>query len=122
MPFYIFINPETEEEKEILQKMDDLHVYVDENGLEWKRVYTPTNFSIDGKVNPMSDKDFLSKTENKKYNMGDIQDKSKELSEQRKQKYGYDPIQKKWFEDYSKKRRGRKHPNDPSVGGQSIEV
>ena len=117
MPFYLYVNPETQEHKEVLQKMTEPHVYVDENGLEWQRVFTPANFSIDGNINPMSSKEFLSKTDGKDYTMGDIQDKSKEMSEARKEKYGYDPVQKKWFQDYSKKRKGRKHPNDPSAGG-----
>ena len=33
MPFYIFINPDTGEEKEVQQKMTEHHVYIDENGL-----------------------------------------------------------------------------------------
>ena len=32
------------------------------------------------------------------------------MSEKRKQKLGYDPIQDKFKKDYSKKRRGRKLP------------
>ena len=114
MPFYIFVHPETGEEKEILQKMNDPHVYVDESGLEWGRVFTATNFSVDGRVNPMNSKEFLSKTENKNYTYGDIQEKSRELSEQRKNQYGFDPVQRKWFKDYSKKRKGKLHPSDPS--------
>ena len=38
-----------------------------------------------------------------------------EASEKRKDKLGYDPVQKKWFDSYAKQRNGRKHPNDPSA-------
>ena len=40
MPFYIFINPDTQEEIEVQQRMTEPHVYIDENGLEWQRVFT----------------------------------------------------------------------------------
>ena len=40
-------------------------------------------------------------------------DRAKEAGEKRKDKLGYDPVQKKWFEDYSKQRKGKRHPNDP---------
>ena len=121
-PWHTFSNPDTGEEKDVFQKMMDAHVYIDENGLEWKRVYTPTNFAIDGKVNPMSSEEFVEKTSDKNYTLGEIQEKSKEMSEKRKEKHGFDPVQKKWFEKYSKKRRGRKHPNDPSTGSQDLIV
>ena len=114
MPFYTFINPTTGEEIDVMQKMTDEHIYVDEHGLEWRREYTPTNFTIDGRVNPMSQTEFLNKTAEKKDTLGDVQDRAKEMSEKRKDKYGYDPIQKKWFESYSKRRKGKKHPSDPS--------
>ena len=37
-----------------------------------------------------------------------------DVIQQRKDKLGYDPIQQKYFKDYSKKRRGLKHPQDKS--------
>ena len=114
MPFYIFLNPETGEEKDVLQKMDENHVYIDENGLEWTRVFTPTNFSMDGKINPMSKEEFISKTSNKNYTLGEIQDTARELSEKRAGQHGHDPIQKAWFKNYSAKRKGKVHPSDPS--------
>ena len=117
MPIYIFVNPDTGEHKEVMQRMSEEHSYQDEDGKKWNRVFTPANFVVDGTLNPMSQSDFMHQTYDKNYTFGEVQDKSKELSEHRKDKYGYDPIQKKWFEDYSKKRKGRKHPNDPSAGG-----
>jgi hypothetical protein len=39
-------------------------------------------------------------------------DRSKELSDKRKQKLGYDPVQKDYFKKYSEKRSGNKHHLD----------
>ena len=36
-------------------------------------------------------------------------DQSRELSQKRKDKLGYDPVQQKYFKEYSKKRNGIKH-------------
>ena len=44
---------------------------------------------------------------------GDLQDYSKELSEKRKtMNNGVDPVQQKFFKDYSKQRKGAKHVNE----------
>ena len=122
MPIYIFINPDTGEHKEVVQRMMEEHVHIDENGLKWDRVFTPANFTVDGVLNPMSQKDFMSQSYDKNYTVGELQDKSREASQSRSDKYGYDPIRKKWFEDYSKKRKGKLHPNDPSKGSQDLSL
>ena len=114
MPTYLFVHPDKQEEKEIFQNMSEEHVYVDEKGVEWKRVYTPANFSVDGKLNPRSSKEFVQKTKDKNYTQGDLQDIAKEASEKRKKLMGHDPVEKKWFTDYSKNRQGKKHPQDPT--------
>ena len=48
MPLYIYFNLETDEYKEILQKMSDAHEYFGENGDEktWKRIFTVPNASF----------------------------------------------------------------------------
>ena len=43
---------------------------------------------------------------------GDLQNYSKELSEERKKTHGIDPVQQKYFSEYSKKRKGAKHINE----------
>jgi hypothetical protein len=43
-----------------------------------------------------------------------MMDRSKEMSQRRKDKLGYDPVQQKYFKEYSEKRRGVKHPLDKS--------
>ena len=89
--------------------MLDKHEYIDESGVVWNRVFTAPNAGVDTvKLNPFSPKDFLKKTSNQGC-VGDLMDRSKEMSEKRKQKEGFDPIQQKYFTDYSNKRKGHRH-------------
>ena len=114
MPTYLFIHPDSEETIEIFQKYDEPHIYIDEKGVEWGRIFTVPNVGIDTRTDPFSKDDYTRSTD-KKGNLGDLYDRAKEDSQKRKDKMGYDPVQKKWFDDYSKERRGKKHPNDPSL-------
>lgn len=92
--------------------MNDEHVYF-EGGVQWNRVYTLPNVVIDANPNPMSNSKFVNDLSTKKGNVGDLLDRSKELSEKRaKMNGGRDPIQDKWFDDYKKKRKGKAHPAD----------
>ena len=34
---------------------------------------------------------------------------------------GEDPVKKKYFEDYSKSRKGAKHPHDPSKKSDAVK-
>lgn len=92
MPVYIFQHPETEETKELHQKMSEAHVYKDEDGVEWSRVWTSPNYTIDNKVNPFSSKDFVRKTSKMRGSVGDLWDYSKELSDKRQEIAGRDKI------------------------------
>ena len=47
MPTYVFENPETGEVVEVQQRIKDRHEHIDENGLEWRRVWTSLNFKTD---------------------------------------------------------------------------
>ena len=122
MPTYLFIHPDTEEEKEVFQKIGEPHFYVDEQGIEWKRIFTAPNVAFDTQTDPFSKKDFQRQTD-KKGNLGDLYDQAREAAAKRKEKLGHDPVQEKWFKDYSKQRNGKKHPNDPSKPGTpSVEI
>lgn len=112
MPFYLFENESTGETKEIFFHMDDEKRY-SENGKEWKRIYLSGNAAVDTKIDPNDPKEFVRKTSLKKGNLGELMDQSKELSEKREKSRGKDDIKEKYFENYSKKRRGIKHPEDP---------
>ena len=85
--------------------------HTDENGVEWKRILTVFNAPMDtvASIDPFNQNDFIEKTGKKKGTFGDILDASKELSEKRKKERGEDPVQKKYFEEYKKKRHGVQH-------------
>ncbi len=76
----------------------------------WRRVWLKPQMAVDAvAIDPYSPSDFVKAT-NKKGSIGDLYDRSTELSKKRADKDGKDPIQEKFFEDYSKKRHGKKHP------------
>ncbi len=110
MPEYIYENPETGEQVTVLQSIHEEHVYTID-GIEYNRVYTIPNASIDTQIDPHSAKDFREKA---KGSIGDLWDQSAEASVKREERHGHDPVKKKFFEDYSKSRKGAKHPKDPS--------
>ena len=113
MPIYLFQNPKTGKVKEIFQSMNDSHVY-SEDGIEWQRIFTIPQASIDTEIDAFSEDSFKKKTAGKRETLGDLMDRSKELSEKRQSIAGTDPVQNKFFENYSKTRKGKKHPKDPS--------
>lgn len=112
MPLYTYYRESTGEYRDIFQSMNDIHEYNGENGDEgdWKRVYYSPNMSIDSSIDPSNPNDFVAKTANKKGTMGDLLDRSKELSEKRASIYGgQDPLKKSYFDNYAKERGGKRH-------------
>lgn len=105
---YLYRNPETGEVKEVTQKMSEVHVY-SEDGVLWDRIFLAPKIAIDTKINPFSQRDFTEKTGRKRGTVGDLWDKSAELSEKRKQVAGRDEVKEKAYKDYSEKRGGLKH-------------
>lgn len=113
MPTYIYKHPEKEEYIEIIQSMNDEHVYFDDDGLEWQRQWTNPQLNTESSIDPFDSKAFVERTGNMKGTYGDLQNYSKELSEQRKSIHGgIDPVQQKHFKKYSKERNGAKHVNE----------
>jgi hypothetical protein len=107
MPLYIYHHPDDENKVvEIYQGMNDSHEYI-VDGIKWKRIFTKPNAAIDTKVDPYSAKDFVKAT-NKKGTVGELMDRSKELSEKRKDKEGIDPVKEKIYDDYQKS-TGKEH-------------
>jgi hypothetical protein len=114
MPLYTYEHPETGETIDVIQTMNEDHVYIDKSNVKWKRVFHIPQASIDSITDPFDNKSFIEKTRTQKGSYGDLIDKSKEMSESRKDKLGYDPIQQKYFKEYSDKRNGVKHRLDRS--------
>ena len=97
--------------------MDDPHVYSDENGVEWDRVFTSPNMNVTDNLigADTSEADFVRKTSEKNYTLGEMWDLSSELSEKRARVNGKDPIKEKEKKKYER-RTGKKHPHS---GGKS---
>lgn len=120
MPEYLYSDPEDPNKVvSVFQKMKDKHVY-ETNGKKWKREYTSPQASIDTRIDPFSQKQFVQKTDGKVGSMGDLWDRSAELSKKREEASGtQDPVRKKYLEGYSKKRKGLRHPDAPEA---TIEI
>lgn len=110
MPLYTYENPKTGETIDVLQGMNEKHTYIDENGLEWKRVFQIPNAAVDSQIDANNPLAFVDATKNKKGTYGDLLNKSAELSEKRAKEHGgKDPVKEKFLSDYSKKTGGKKH-------------
>lgn len=103
---YLFEHPETGEFRDVIFHMDDEKIYVDDQGVTWQRRWTPPQLSIDTKIDPYSQKQFLDKTRNAG-TVGDLMDRAADLSAARADKDGVDFV-KKNYEDQEAKMRGGK--------------
>jgi hypothetical protein len=112
MPIYTYFRESTEEFIDVFQGMNDVHEYngVDGNEDDWKRVYYSPQMAMDTQIDPFSSKQFNDRTRDKKGTVGHMLDYSAEMSDKRAcQAGGVDPVKQKYFENYSKERRGAKH-------------
>jgi len=110
MGLYIYQHPVTEEIVEVWQTMNQEHAYIDSNGISWSRIFTKPQASIDTQIDPHSSRDFVEKTRNKRGSIGEMWDKSAELSEKRTKIGGHDPIKEKAQQSYTQ-RTGKEHPS-----------
>ncbi len=79
------------------------------DGKTYKRVYSAPLAASNIIRGNMSKEDFRKVTTGKNYNVGDLYDISKEMSEERAAKNGgKDPVKEKFYKDYEK-RLNRKH-------------
>lgn len=108
MPTYLYQNPKTGEIREVIQKINEPHLYA-EDGVEWPRIFTVPQLNTEGTLKAdCTDKQFSEFTKNKKGTIGDLWDRSKELSEKREKIYGKDPVKEKYKKNWSKKRKNRR--------------
>ena len=112
MPMYTFQHPKTEETIDVFFGMNDDKIHIDEDGVEWKRVLHSPQLNTTASIDPWSNSDFVNKTANTKGTLGDLMDRSSELSAQRAQENGgVDPIKEKYYKKYSEERKGAIHPD-----------
>ena len=106
MPEYLYKNPVNGEIIAVIQRVNEEHSF-SEKGIHYERVFTPVNLSIDTKINPDNQSDFINKTKAKTY--GELWDASAEMSSKRaEQNNGSDPVKTKFKKDYSRKNKGKK--------------
>lgn len=114
MPLYTFEHPTTLEQIDILQRMKEEHAHIDEEGVEWNRVFTSPNAAIDTRPDIFSTDSLAGATNNKKDSYEDLVKRSQEASEKRAEKTGgRDPVKQVWYDNYAKKRQGKRHQSDP---------
>ena len=113
MPIYEYIHPDTGETIEVVQKMNEPHTFVDDEGTEWNRVFVSPNMATDSGflTADTSCEEFVRKTKQKNYNMGEMWDLSAELSRKREKIGGKDHVKEKATKAYTKKCKGKKHPH-----------
>jgi len=111
MPIYTYEHPDTGEIIEVVQTMNEAHVY-QRNGVTWKRVFLAPAAKVDSmeNCNPFDQQDFVKRTARKGMTMGDMWNESKRLSEKRAKSVGKDPVKEKAINDY-KKRTNKPHPH-----------
>lgn len=112
MPQYVFQDERDGTIHEVFQGMNDEHRAFSSDGYELKRVFLPTLGAVDTKWDANSKTDFANKTGSKKGTIGEILDKSKELSQVREEKYGKDEVKQKYYDDYAATRDGKRHMNE----------
>jgi len=104
---YVFKHPDKELWVETSQRMTDKHVYFDNDGLEWQRCWgVPQLVTLMG-ADVDSANQFVRKTSG--WSTGEMWDYSKELSEKRKDKRGYDQVEKAY--DAKKERQAADKKN-----------
>ena len=107
MATFLYRNPKTGEIKEIVQGVHEKHEY-SEGGVKYEREFTSPNTATNTQWDPRNPKDYVEKTRSKRGTLKVLFETSVELREKRLEKDGHDPHREKYYEDYSKKRRGKK--------------
>ena len=101
MPLYTFSHPETEEIKDVFFHMNDEKKFIDEDGVEWRREYMSPELNTTGSTDPWDSKQFVEKTGSTQGTVGDLLDRSADLSKERaSQNGGVDPVKEKYYKNY----------------------
>lgn len=113
MPEYCFVN-NNGQKRDIFYKIAEapsVGTEITLDGEKWKRVFTIPQANIAVTIDPYSKTDFIKKTMDKTETLGDIFDRSAELSAKRAEKEGVDTVKEKFYSDYEKKTKGVAHPS-----------
>ncbi len=117
---YTFENAETGEIREVEMSMKNYQPYKGEDGTEdnWQRVYevpqVNMGVSTAKSIDPWDNNSFVNRTKEMKGSYGELLDHAKELSDKRAKQSatGEDPVKRKYLDNYSKERCGKKHVSE----------
>ncbi len=114
MPQYVFAKVSdpsvTQDLVYSMKEVPSVGTVISIEGVKWKRVFTRPQASFDTRVDPHSAKDYVKAT-SRAGSVGDLWDRSQELSQKRAQKEGgVDPVKQTYLKDYSRRHKGAKHP------------
>ena len=87
MPLYTFSHPETGETMDLIFGMNDEKKHTDKDGVEWKREFSTPQVNGVGSIDPWDNKSFIDGTKGKG-TLGDLLDRSSELSQKRADQNG----------------------------------
>lgn len=104
---YLYRNPKTGEIKEVAQGAHEKHEF-SEKGIKWEREFTVPQAAMDTKWDPRDPKDFVTKTRSKKGTLDNLYQAAGELRQERLDKDGHDPVRENYYQEYSKRRKGKK--------------
>lgn len=110
MPEYLYKNPKTGEVISVIQRMVEPHFF-EKDGVRYERVFTVPLGATDSIIDPFSPRDFVEKMGRKKCRLGDMYDEAAAASAKREQKLGIDPVKEKYLQNWSTKRKNRRHPS-----------
>ena len=120
MPIYLFLNPKTNQVKEVIQRMLEPHIY-SENGEEWKRLWVNPQVATDTNWDANNPNDFVEKSRKKSGKLGDLFEKSQELSEKREKSMGKDPIKENYLKNWEKKRKKIHPENRKKIATEALD-
>lgn len=112
MPLYQYLDERDGKVYDVVQGMNDTHEAFAPDGFKLARIWTKPLASVDSKLDPNDAKSFTKYTSTRAGTLGDLQDLSAELSQKRKDKDGVDVVKQNFYDNYAKKRSGRRHINE----------
>lgn len=120
MPQYVFAkvsNPEvTQDLFYAMKDVPSVGTVITIEGAQWRRCFTKPRMGVDTQCDPHSARDFVKAT-NKKDSVGSMWDRSKEMSLKRAEKDGVDNVKETFYRDYTRRRKGRVHPEQKREQG-----
>lgn len=109
---YDFQCPRTGRVITLYQSMGEEHKFVDDEGVEWNRIFYKPNAIIDSiyNIDPRDKRKFVERTGRHKGKLKDIYQLSAELSERRADRDGFDVIKERCMDNYEQSRPNTRHP------------